>query len=299
MMWILEIPARPRFSLQDNSLPVLAQRLLELLWGEGTIADRYDSFRAQVRGFGSAMITELLAFTHPDQCGLWNKKAREALILLGFLETNKVLKKSQISGQEYQQFNDLLQIIRSELQKYDLPELDLLGIDYFLFELWNTKHKAGAPIFIPEDELALPSFTDFDHGELIDQLIGIGQWLGFEVHKEKLIAKGAKVDALWQARIANLGVVTYVFEVQRRGSPDSLILNLQRALNNPSVQRLVVIAPDTEIMKIRQEIETLPESFRRMVGYMDFKEAIRAAELVAELSSIINKLELVKSEFGS
>jgi len=106
------------------------------------------------------------------------------------------------------------------------------------------------------------------------------------------------VDAVWQARIANLGVVTYVFEVQRRGSYDSLILNLQRAQNNPSVQRLVVVALPGEIVKIRREIETLSEGFRRSVGYMEVAEVMRAAELVTELSGIINKLELVKGEFG-
>jgi len=53
--------------------------------------------------------------------------------------------------------------------------------------------------------------------------------------KERKVARGAQVDAVWQARIANLGVVTYVFEVQRHGSIDSLILNLQRAQNNPTV----------------------------------------------------------------
>jgi hypothetical protein len=34
-----------------------------------------------------------------------------------------------------------------------------------------------------------------------------------------------------------------------------------------------------------------------MVGYMDVVELIKATDLVAELSGIINKLELVKSEF--
>ena len=86
----------------------------------------------------------------------------------------------------------------------------------------------------------------------IDLLTAIGQWLGFQAKKEELVARGARVDAVWQARIANLGVVTYVFEVQRRGSIDSLILNLQRAQNNQSVQRLIVVANSDEITRVRQ-----------------------------------------------
>jgi len=244
------------------------------------------------------MITEILAFVHPDQCGLWNNKARQALILLGFEETFPTVKKSQISGKEYEQFNSLMLSVRAELAQHNLPELDLLGIDYFLFEVWKAGWKGrelAAEEAEPPEETIL---TDFDHDDMIEQIIAIGQWLGFEVHQEKSIAPGAKVDAVWQARIANLGVVTYIFEVQRRGSYDSLILNLHRAQNNPSVQRLVVVALPDEIAKIRREIETLSESFRRSVSYMEVAEVIRAAELATELSGIINKLELVKGEFG-
>jgi len=128
--------------------------------------------------------------------------------------------------------------------------------------------------------------------------MAIGQWLGFETEREKTVAKGARVDVVWKARIANLGVVTYVFEVQRRGSLDSLILNLQKAQNNPTVQRLIVVANREDIGRVQQEIATLPESFRRAVGFMEAAEAARAAELLSELSAIVSKLELVRSEFG-
>jgi hypothetical protein len=285
--------------LEDNPLPELKKQLHEMLWGLDSIASRYDAFRHSVKGFGAATITELLAFTHPDQCGLWNVKARKALILLGFQETFPLVKDSQISGRQYEQYNTLLHEIRAELAKHDLPELDLLGIDYFLFEVWNTGWESAE--YVPKKNVTVspPELTDFDHEEVIEQIITIGQWLGFEVHKEKTVARGARVDAIWQARIANLGVVTYVFEVQRRGSYDSLILNLQRAQNNPTVQRLIVVALQDELNRIRQEIDTLQEGFRRMVGYLDVAEVMRAAELVTELSGIISKLELVKSEFGS
>jgi hypothetical protein len=133
---------------------------------------------------------------------------------------------------------------------------------------------------------------------MVDQLVAIGQWLGFQAEKEKKVARGAQVDAVWQARIANLGVVTYVFEVQRHGSIDSLILNLQRAQNNPTVQRLIVVANYVDIETIRQEISSLPESFRKAVSFMEVGEAIRAARLIDELSGIIGKLQLVRSEFG-
>lgn len=284
--------------LEDNPLPTLKNHIHQLLWGDGSVAKRYDTFRKSVKGFGTATITELLAFIHPKECGLWNIKARKGLILLGFQETFPLVKDSQISGNQYEQFNHLLQEIRRELQNYDLPELDLLGIDYFLFEVWNKNwENSNAPL---EESIKATKteITDFDHDDIIDQILTLGQWLGFDVDKEKPIAPGARVDAVWQARIANLGVVTYVFEVQRRGSQDSLILNLQRAQNNPTVQRLVVVGMHSELEKVEREIGSLHESFRRMVTFMDVVNVMRGIELVSELSGIISGLELVKSEFG-
>ena len=283
--------------LNDNGLSQLQVSLRDLLWGERPMSTRYDDFRKKIKGFGSGMITEILAFVHPEEYGLWNNKARQALILLGFEDTFPAVRKSQISGKEYEGFNTLMKVIQAELAQHDLPKLDLLGIDYYLFEVWKAGWEGRER---GVEDTATPSETvisDFDHDDMIEQIIAIGQWLGFEVHQEKPIAPGAKVDAVWQAQIANLGVVTYVFEVQRRGSHDSLILNLQRAQNNPSVQRLVVVALPEEIIKIQREIGTLSESFRRSVSFMEVAEVMRAAELVTELSAIINKLELVKGEF--
>lgn len=54
---------------------------------------------------------------------------------------------------------------------------------------------------------------EFDHDEIIDKIVQVGVGLGFESRGEVHIAKGAIVDAVWEARIANLGVITYVFEV--------------------------------------------------------------------------------------
>lgn len=284
--------------IHDNSLQNLVDQLNSLVWGQEGIPIRYDTFRQIIKGLGAASLTEILAFVHPNECGLWNDKARRALQILGFEEVFPAVRKSQISGHEYQTFNTLLSGIREELvqNKIDIP--DLLGINYYLFEVWRNGKKIGE--LIPEVD-AIPTRStsdDFDHDEVRDQLVAMGQWLGFQAEKEKLVAKGAKIDAVWQARIANLGVVTYVFEVQRRGSIDSLILNLQRAQNNPSVQRLIVVATSEDIARVRQEIGTLPEGFRRAVSFMETAEVQRAAQLLDELSGIIAKLDLVRSEFG-
>lgn len=172
-------------------------------------------------------------------------------------------------------------------------------MNYFLFEVANHPEIAEESESEAAEEIVDGErMDDFDHDDVIDKLVAIGVWLGFDAEKEKQIAKGAKVDAVWQAKIANLGVVTYVFEVQRRGSVDSLILNLQKSQNNPSVQRLVVVALADDIRRIKGEIETLPEGFRKSVSYLEVSELYRASDLLSEFSGIIETLDLVQSEFS-
>jgi hypothetical protein len=135
---------------------------------------------------------------------------------------------------------------------------------------------------------------DFDHDEIAEQLVAIGNGLGFEAEREKEIAKGARVDVIWRAKIANLGVVSYVFEVHRGGSIDSLILNLQRAKNDPTVQKLVVVANKTNLKKIQEEVSSLSEDFRKSLTYWEVKDVERVHNLLNELIAIISRLELVK-----
>jgi hypothetical protein len=283
--------------IHDNGLPRLRKGLQLLLWGDEPLASRYDTFRKGIKGLGAASITELLAFVHPKDCGLWNDRARKALEVLGFGRMFLAIHKSQITGPEYEAFNELIGLIRDELARRGLRWLDLLDVNYFLYDVWQINRdnseltSEAVPLHTP------PPVYEFDHTEMVDQLVAIGQWLGFQAEKEKKVAKGAQVDAVWQARIANLGVVTYVFEVQRHGSIDSLILNLQRAHNNPTVQRLIVVANYVDIEAVRQEIASLPESFRNAITFMEAGDAIRAAQLIDELSGIVGKLDLVRSEF--
>jgi len=281
--------------IYDNGFPKLVDQLRRLLWGKGSLAARYDNFRHAIKGLGAASITEIMAFVHPDECSLWNDIVRQSLGILGF----EFARKSQLTGQGYQALNETISAVRDELERqFDIGGLDYIDMDYFLYAVWET----GRDIAIEEGLTTVPAPPpvpqDFDHDEIIEQLVNIGQWLGFQAEKEKMVARGAVVDAIWQARIANLGVVTYVFEVQRRGSIDSLILNLQRAQNNPTVQRLIVVALTENIERIRLEISTMPESFRKSVSFMEVAEVVHAAELIGELSGIIGKLELVRSEFG-
>ncbi|MEM3104282.1 MAG: hypothetical protein QXD69_02115 [Candidatus Bathyarchaeia archaeon] len=271
--------------LKSTDFNTLKSELKNLLYGSAPLASRYDRFFEKVKGVGPAGVTEILAFINPEQYGIWNDKSRRGLEVLGLGEVLPT-KKYRISGSEYERLNEALKSIFRVIEP-SRAEPNLLDVDLFLFYLVTKEAKEEIVVKEEED-------YDFDHDEIVDKLVEIGSGLGFEASSEQQIARGARVDVLWQARIANLGVVSYVFEVQRGGSIDSLILNLQRAKNNPTVQKLVVVANTRDLKKIREEVESLSEDFRKSLAYLEAKDVERASDLLAELNTIISKLELVK-----
>jgi hypothetical protein len=237
-------------------------------------------------------LTEILAFFNPQEYGIWNEKSRKALEILG-LSNELPTRKYKITGQEYEKVNRTLKMIYHEIKpvfmKVGIAEqnTDLTLVDLFLYYVYQLYAGETTPEEGQED-------YDFDHDEIVEKLVTLGNGLGFEVEQEKLIAKGARVDVIWRAKIANLGVVSYVFEVHREGSIDSLILNLQRARNDPTVQKLVVVANKTNLKKIQEEVSSLSEDFRKSLTYWEVKDVERAHNLLNELNAIIGKLELVK-----
>ena len=179
-----------------------------------------------------------------------------------------------------------------KLRKAGFEDADLLIVDYFLYEVWRTGD------ITQKIEIREPEEYDFDHNEIRDFIRDIGMWLGFEAETEKIIGHGARVDVIWRAKIANLGVVTYVFEVHKSGSIDSLILNLQKAIRNPTVQKVIAVSDKKQLERIKKEIQGLSEDFIRALSFWDAYDVERTHEKLSEVIKSIEKLELVKSEFG-
>jgi len=275
--------------LKTNELSHLKSELRNLLWGDEPLEQRYDEFMKTVKGLGPASVTEIMAFVHPAQCGLWNDRTREAIRVVGLDKRTPPPDKYKISGREYVQFNRVLAAIRDLMKERGFPNPTIIDVDFLLYFIVTTV--PGEP---PEHKR---EDYEFDHDEVVDVLVQIGTGLGFDAESGKLIAKGAKVDAIWTAKIANLGTITYVFEVQKSGSVDSLILNLQKAKNNPTVQKLVVVANGRAIADVREEVATLSEDFRRSLAFIEANEILRAAKLLGEFNTILEKLELFKGQF--
>jgi hypothetical protein len=295
-MWTNKYYAANRV-LQSKNIEELRSELRELLYGRAPFPQRYDRFIRSVKGLGSSGLTEMLAFFNPQEYGIWNDKSRKALEFLG-LSNILPTRRPKITGQEYEKINKALKMIYDEikpaLEKVGIAgqSIDLTLVDLFLYYVHQYYvYQQEIIETAPEEE---QEDYDFDHDEIIEKLVELGNGLGFEAEKEEQIAKGARVDVIWRAKIANLGVVSYVFEVHREGSIDSLILNLQRARNDPTVQKLVVVANKTNLKKIHEEVSSLSEDFRKSLTYWEVKDVERAHNLLNELIAIIGRLELVK-----
>jgi hypothetical protein len=275
--------------INDNGLDKIKERLKDLLYGQEPFEKRFDRFVRNVKGLGPASITEILCFFNPKEYGIWNDKARKALKILGF-ENVLPLKKYQISGRDYIKFNQVAKNIAEELREAGFKDADLLMLDYFLYEVW----RAGELKQVEKE----PKKYVFDHDEIRDFIRDIGLSLGFEAETEKTIGHGARVDVIWRAKIANLGVVTYVFEVHKSGSIDSLVLNLQKAIRNPTVQKVIAVSDKEQLEKIKKEVQGLPDDFIRALSFWDAYEVEQIHEKLSEVIKSIEKLELVKSEFN-
>lgn len=274
--------------VKDNGIEKLKTKFDLLGECEYAPEKKYDAFIGSVKGMGPSMVTELICYLTPERAGIWNDKARKALT---WLEVNQLpLNKYKITGQEYKELNDFLAFVALKMDQAGYKDADLLLVDYLLWEVWDSYVKNERQI-LPAPIVTIKSQSR--HDELINKIVEIGAWLGFDVESEKPIAIGSRVDAVWKAKIANLGSVSYVFEVQDRGSIDSLILNLQRSQRNPTVQKLIIVSDISQIEKIKKEAETMPETFRKNCAYWSDEDVDETHQSLEQVSTAIAKLNLV------
>ena len=287
--------------IQDNGLSSLKKDIADLVWGGAPLASRWDRFMKNVKGFGPAMMSEILCHVHPDSCMLWN---RRAYVGLDYLEIKNLPRYNyQMSGEKYEELSALTKRIADEMRSTGLRDVNLLTVDYFIWDelqvednLSQIHAKGKQPKEDAGKKIIDAETSTFLHNEARDKLSDIGTWLGFESSTEKKVADGSVVDAIWEATIGNMGRVIYVFEVQTKGSIDSLILNLLKALNNPAVQGVVAVSDSIQLEKIKKEAEQVPNLGAKL-KYWDYRKVFEVHEALAMVNESINSLGLVPQGF--
>ena len=91
-----------------------------------------------------------------------------------------------------------------------------------------------------------------------------------------------------------MGRITYVFEVQTSGSIDSLLLNLMKAKNNPSVQGIVAVSDAKQLEKIKKEASSL-KAIRDDLKFWDYNDVLKVFDSLSNAFESINSLGLVPS----
>jgi hypothetical protein len=280
--WLLEEMLR-------SGLPTIREAFRQLLYGTEPLVKRFDSVKNNVRMMGAASVSEVLAHHDHEKYPIWNSRSRQGLISLGISES-LLPKSAQISGAQYVSFCKLVQDVRSRVAAEYSEFTDLFTLDFLLYFVSLQKLLPGEPLAPPLEA------EDFDHDAVIDQILELGDGLGFEVQKEFSVMRGCRIDAIWRSRVANLGTISYAFEVHRRGSRDSAILNLQRVRRDPTIQKVVVVSSRDELGKFKEEIVSLDEGFRTSVGYFEVQDLQHALDHLQSLKEILKTLGLLSTD---
>lgn len=290
--------------IEDNGFKKLKDELAELVWGAASVDKRWDRFRSSIKGMGPAMMSELLCHVHPDDLVLWNRRAYVGLDYLGVTALPRY--NYQLTGKKYLELCGIAKSIAGEMRTAGIADANLLTVDYFIWDELQVEenlsqiHRPQPPTAQEQVELekAPAAQAEFLHNEVRDKLEEIGRFLGFTARTEIKVADGSKVDTVWEATIGNMGRVIYVFEVQTKGSIDSLILNLLKSLNNPAVQGVVAVSDLAQLEKIKKHAAGVPQ-LREKLKYWDYAEVLQVHEALEAVNESINKLGLVPEGFKS
>ncbi len=203
----------------------------------------------------------------------------------------------QYTGKKYCEVCTIAKEISVALKAAGAEENDLLAVDYFLWDevmpLAEKKDTVSQPAVEVKPKTA--GETKSLHNEIKEKLVAIGELLGFDSHAEVRITAGAVVDVVWEAKIGNMGKAIYVFEVQSKGSIDSLILNLKKAQSNAAVQAVVAVSDEEQLAKIiRESAGVIDEKALRT---WDSDDVLAVYDALVRAHESINKLALVPESF--
>ena len=281
--------------ISDNGFENTKQQLTELLYGTGSLIQRWDSFLKNVKGLGPSTMSELLAYVDPENYSLFNKTS---IICYNYLGIDNMPKYNyQFTGKKYCEACEIAKQISKALKEHGAEEYNLLAVDYFLWDEILPRAEKKESVELPPEKPEIITTSEFKslHDELKDKLVQIGELLGFESRAEVKISSGAVVDAIWEAKIGNMGKAIYVFEVQSKGSIDSLILNLKKAQNNPAVQAVVAVSDENQLATIIRESKGIIEE--KSLRTWESDDVIAVYDSLVRAHESINKLSLVPDSF--
>lgn len=295
-LWAMLIWGNKKYKIdqliEDNGFEKLKREISELLFGQESIENRWDKFKNSVKGFGPAMMSELLCYVYPNDCMLWNRTAVTAYQILEV--PNIPTHNYQMTGKKYLEMTNLSKQISNIFKNKGYTFSDLLFVDYFF---WDQLRELPVVEVEKKDRKETVVGNKSYHNEIIDYIKSIGSLLGYNSNLKGNIKDSGKIaDAIWEFNVGNIGKIKYVFEVQDSGSIDSLIVSLMNASQDISVQAVVAVSDKEQINKIKKHCNNINGSFNGKLKFWDITEVERAYTDLSNSMEIINKAINVEFE---
>lgn len=293
--------------LEDNSISNIRQELALLLYSDAPLQERFDRFRKHIKGLGPSSITEILVFVKPHEYCLWNEKPKTVLPFLGLdsLLPSRVFK-YQITGADYIQCNEVLNLIRNELQKHGFENADFIEVDFFLAYIFYEVIKTQPPIKDGKRDKKCPKIdiSKLTHWDAIGMLVELGNLLGFDTYvadpnkkyngkplKElvtleeppeefKGIKDVGRVDVIWFNKFTP---PAYFFEVEDGGNMRDALQRLFQASHFNA--KFFVVAPSENRPKFERWVKTAPYKYMQyhFKSYEELAEFFEEARAFTEL----------------
>lgn len=275
--------------IADNGFKNLKEKLAYLLYGKDDLEVRWDSFKKDIKGFGPAMMSELLCYINPNEYMIWNATAKKSYNALGI--ANVPSQNYQVTGKKYMELTKHAKEIQKVINKKDKQEHDLLFVDYFFWDELKDVPSSASSIKSVKTGSGTEKFVGNKsyHNEIIDDIKEIGNFLGYNTNVKGNVGKSGKIaDAVWEFTVGNIGKIKYVFEVQDSGSIDSLIVSLMNASQDISVQAVIAVSDKEQIEKIRQHCRRIEDKFNGKIKYWNIDEVKQAYDDLSTAMQIIN-----------
>ena len=248
--------------INDNGFEKLKESIAYLLYGNDSIEIRWDSFKDKIKGFGPAMMSELLCYINPNEYMIWNTTASNAYNYLGIKDVPR--HNYQLTGQKYVELTKYSKEIQNILlKKYNRIET-LLFVDYFF---WDSLRDIE-PVSEERNQLKETVVNNKSyHNEIIDYIKNIGSLLGYNTNIKGNIKNSGKIaDAIWEFNVS-----------------------LMNASQDISVQAVVAVSDEQQINKIKQHCNNIEGSFNNKLKFWNITEVERAYRELSSSMEIINK----------
>lgn len=301
----------------ENGLEKIKVELRELIYGQGSLARRFDRFRANIKGLGPSSITEILVFVSPKDYSLWNEKPKEVLPFLGMsdLLPERVYRYS-INGEEYEKCNAVLNLFREQLQKSGVDNPDFIDLDFFLAYIFYEvipKTEPPKPPPRPQTIEQSPESTQIvTHQDAEGILIELGNLLGFDTYTadpsklyggvalsekaklkeipsfthEKILETAREIDVIWFRE----EFPVYCFEVEHTTNVKDGLLRLYqvRHLN----AKFYIVAPHDVESKFLTEVAKDP------FNQINSRYRFRSYEDLGRMHKVAKEYYQSKTQFG-